>query len=124
MEGDSIFSNDLDKYITKGSKNKIPFERSFASYEGKTDKGKLKKDCWVVEKNNGITPRDIMKCNQTNTFWFQCDVCNHGFQAILNHITSSNGTWCPYCSNHKICDDITCSFCVGKSFVRCENLAQ
>ena len=76
----------------------------------------MKKDCWIVEKNNGLTPRDIIKSNQNNKFWFQCDLCCHNFQAKLNHITSSNGTWCPYCSNHKMCDDITCSFCVSKSF--------
>ena len=46
MEGNypDIFSNDLDQYITNGG---IPFEKSFASYEGKTERGKFKKDCWV-----------------------------------------------------------------------------
>ena len=53
-----FLSNDLDEYITE---EKISFERSFASYEGKTEKGKLKKECWVVEKNNGLTPRDVTK---------------------------------------------------------------
>ena len=48
----------LEQYITE---DKISFERSFASYEGKTEKGKLKKECWVVEKNNGLTPRDVTK---------------------------------------------------------------
>ena len=69
MEGESIFSNDLDEYITNDGKE-IPFERSFASYEGKTEKGKFKKDCWVSEKNNGLTPRDITLHNGGN-FWFQ-----------------------------------------------------
>ena len=39
-----FLSNDLEEYITE-DKVKIPFQRSFASYEGKTEKGKLKKDC-------------------------------------------------------------------------------
>ena len=90
-------------------------QRSFAGYEGETEKGKMKKDCWIIEKNNGLTPRDIMKSSGVNKFWFQCDVCNHDFQSNLVNITCG-GNWCPYCSNQKMCDDITCSFCVSKSF--------
>ena len=73
-------------------------QRSFAGYEGKTIKGKLKKDCWIVEKNNRLTPRDIMKSAGKNKFWFQCDVCNHDFQSILINITCG-GNWCPHCVN-------------------------
>jgi hypothetical protein len=37
-----FLSNDLDEYITNNGK-KLPFEKSFASYDGKTDKWKLKR---------------------------------------------------------------------------------
>ena len=103
MEGESIFSNDLDEYITNDGKE-IPFERSFASYEGKTEKGKFKKDCWVSEKNNGLTPRDITK-GSSKKYWFQCDECPHQFEKIIYDITKpTGGSWCPYCSNRKLCD--------------------
>ena len=86
-------------------------QRSFAGYEGKTIKGKLKKDCWIVEKNNGLTPRDIMESSGKNKMWFQCDVCNHNFQSNLLNITCG-GNWCPYCSSRQMCDDLTCMFCI------------
>ena len=70
MESDSIFSNALDEYITEEPKNKIPFENSFASYEGKTEKGKLKKDCWIVEKNNRLTPSEVTK-GSGKKYWLQ-----------------------------------------------------
>ena len=60
----------------------IPFENSFASYEGRTEKGKLKIDCWDVEKNNGLTPREVTLHNGRK-FWFQCDQCPHLFHKTI-----------------------------------------
>ena len=93
----------------------IPFKMSFASYEGKTKKGKLKVDCWIVEKNNGLTPRDITKGSGKN-FWFQCDTCPHQFQKGINHLVRPlRGSWCPYCKGQKLCEDEKCDYCYQMS---------
>ena len=118
MESDSIFSNALDEYITEEPKNKIPFENSFASYEGKTEKGKLKKDCWIVQKNNGLTPRDITK-GSGKKFWFQCDTCPHKFCSMVNNINDKS-RWCPYCVGQKLCEDEKCDYCYQNSFASYE----
>ena len=82
----------------------IPFKMSFASYEGKTKKGKLKVDCWDVEKNNELMPKDVTK-GTSKKYWFQCDECPHQFEKIIYDITKpTGGSWCPYCSNRKLCD--------------------
>ena len=87
-----------------GKKIRVPpFEKSFASHE--------KAKCWS-DKN---------KKSARNTFlhwgkkaWFDCDVCEHDFQATPNNV--SNGGWCPYCSNRQLCDSSECEFCFAKSF--------
>ena len=71
------------------------FQRSFASYDGKTENGKLKVDCWIDNKSS---PREVFKsCN--SKFNFKCDICLHKFESRLNNITSKNPNWCPYCKN-------------------------
>ncbi len=95
----------------------IPFERSFASYE---DKNKL--ECWSKDNKdkNGryITPRDIFKSTHTK-YLFNCYKCKHIFENDPHHIIS--GSWCCYCSNKKLCNDINCKSCFEKSFASYEN---
>ena len=70
----------------------VPLERSFASYEGKTAKGKLKRDCAV-----GWNPRDeFLNCNSKRCF--QCDACSHTFESTLGSI--AKGKWCAACSGN------------------------
>ena len=114
-----FLSDDLDQYIIHNEdKNKISFDKSFDSYEGKTEKGKFKKDCWVIEKNNGLTPRDVTLHNGGN-FWFQCDKCPHLFYKRISEISrkgkKGNG-WCPYCAGKKLCGDPECLHCLDRSF--------
>ena len=92
---------------------KTCFERSFASYDGKTDNGKLKIDCWIEEKN-GKTPREVTKKN-SNKYWFKCDKCYHEFNSRLSNVTIL-GNWCSFCSNLKLCNDMSCQICLDKSF--------
>ena len=66
---------------------KVCFERSFASYEGKTEDGKLKVELWNYELNKGITPRNVRKGSIIKR-WFNCDVCDHSFLSQLTYITS------------------------------------
>jgi hypothetical protein len=92
------------------------FNKSIASYDGKTKNGKLKVDCWHPTKNGDIKPRDVMK-GAHRKYWFQCDVCNHDFDSLLNNVSGQN-RWCPYCcvSSKKICNKKDCINCFNKSF--------
>ena len=90
------------------------FNKSFASYNGKTANGKLKVDCFHPTKNGKLIPRNIAKQYSKNC-WFQCDVCQHDFNSSLNHITGGNN-WCSYCANKKMCNGKDCNYCFNKSF--------
>ena len=83
------------------------FEKSFASSE--------KAKYW--SKKNEVNPRDVFK-SSNNKYWFDCE-CGHQFDSNLQHITK--GSWCPYCSNHKLCDLEDCQNCFQKSFASHEN---
>ncbi len=84
----------------------ICFNKSFASHE--------KADCWDYERNDNVSPRRVSKKTDTKKYWFKCDACHHSFESIPYNI--SNGSWCPYCSSYKLCDDIDCQTCFNKSF--------
>ena len=80
------------------------FEKSFASNP--------RSKYWCNEINN-CKPRDVFK-NTHNKFWFKCEKCEHRFESSLCHI--SNNKWCPYCVNHKLCENNDCGICFEKSF--------
>jgi hypothetical protein len=84
-------------------------EKSFASYEKSKD--------WHPTKNGVVKPRDVFKSSDEK-YWFKCsdEKCGHDFDERLSHITNET-CWCPYCSNHKLCNDINCRSCKEKSFV-------
>lgn len=79
------------------------FEKSFASSE---------KSKYWADKNE-LKPRQVFKCI-TNKYWFNCNNCHHDFEKQLGHI--SQNSWCPYCSNKKLCDNNKCKKCFEKSF--------
>ena len=83
----------------------IPYERQFARHP--------KSECWHPEKNGDITP-EMIYISTNKKYWFICKTCNHQFLSSLNNI--SKGKWCPYCSGHKICDNIDCKMCFKRSF--------
>lgn len=84
------------------------YEKSFASYQGKTKSGKLKIDCLFDSDPKRITRGSSKKYN------FICDICEHIFNARISHITGS-GSWCPYCANRKLCNESKCKLCYSKS---------
>ena len=108
-------NNQMKKYVKK----KISFNKSFNSYNGKTNNGKLKIDCWHPTKNDKLTPRDVFK-SSSKKYWFQCDTCSHDFNSILGDITI-NSSWCPYCAKQKLCNDKNCDHCFNKSFASYKN---
>jgi len=64
-------------------------------------------------KKNKKRPRDVFKsCGKK--FIFDCS-CGHEFAVGLNTITSKH-TWCPYCSNRKLCNSEDCNQCLESSF--------
>ena len=79
------------------------FEKSFAS----SDKAKYWSD------KNELKPKDVFKSTH-NKYWFDC-VCGHQFNSALSSI--NNNSWCPYCSNQKLCNLDDCKQCYEKSFV-------
>ena len=93
----------------------ICFEKSFASYDGKTTNGELKINCWHSTKNGELTPRNLIK-RSIKKCWFQCDNCPHSFISSMDNIISNS--WCPYCCipSKQFCDDKNCNHCFEKSF--------
>lgn len=63
-------------------------------------------------KRNQILPEFVFK-GTYNKYWFDCNQCQHQFEAIIRNIVK--GSWCPYCSNQKLCDDEECYDCFNKS---------
>ncbi len=79
------------------------FQISFASYE--------KAQFW--SNKNNVTPRNVMKSSHKK-YIFNCIDCNHEFDTSLNSV--SKGSWCPFCTNQKLCNDDNCELCFEKSF--------
>lgn len=91
------------------------FDRSFASYKKKTSAGKLIIDCWDINKNEPLLPRNIF-LKSKKKFWFNCDICQHKFNGIISCIASKN-VWCPYCSGNTICINVDCDTCFTPLFI-------
>tara|TARA_B000000565_G_C23776505_1_gene374232 strand:- start:36 stop:2522 length:2487 start_codon:yes stop_codon:yes gene_type:complete len=92
------------------------FERSLASYIGKTKNGKLKIECFDYENNGSLTPRQLIKGSNTKHQYI-CDNCPHKFQRSPQQIC--NNLWCPYCCNQMytlLCNNINCEMCRKRSF--------
>lgn len=79
------------------------FEKSFASHP--------KSKYW--SKNNNLQPRFIFK-KSGQKFEFDCK-CGHSFLKEIKLITKRN-SWCPYCVNQKLCNDLNCEMCFNNSF--------
>jgi hypothetical protein len=83
----------------------LTFEMSFASHRRAT----------LWSDRNIIKPEDVPLYHQASKYWFKCDVCPHEFETFPYKIAERN-SWCSYCSNKKLCDDVKCSICFEKSF--------
>ena len=83
-------------------------------FNPKTENGKFKVDCWNVEKNGDLTPRDVNKTSRRSC-WFTCDICCHDFQRTIRMISLRN-KWCPFCYDGMVCDNDDCEICYSHSF--------
>ena len=81
----------------------ICYNRSFASHERNKN--------W--SEKNELSARQVFKSSNFKYF-LKCFECNHEFERGLNEIT--NGSFCPYCANKKLCDNNDCQLCYQKSF--------
>jgi very-short-patch-repair endonuclease len=79
------------------------FNRSFDKHE--------KSKFW--SKKNTIESHQV-SLQSNEKFYFDCDKCNHTFEASLNNITA--GGWCSYCNGDKLCENTECKYCFDKSF--------
>jgi hypothetical protein len=96
--------------------------RRFINFKGETHKGKLKIKCWNEKMNKGTDIKLVGK-SSNKKYWFNCDKCDHNFNSIINGITNRN-TWCSYCANQKICDDLNCNTCNTRRFIKYEGLTK
>src|SRR5665647_197100 len=85
----------------------VPFERSFAFHPMSAQ--------W--SNKNDVKPENIAICSGKK-FWFFCETCNHSFDCALNNINKGHN--CPYCHNQRLCEDLTCKFCLSNSFASTE----
>ena len=82
---------------------KLCFNKSFSSNP--------KKIFW--SSKNLKQPREVFKSSGSICL-FDCEKCGHEFEKRLADIT--DGCWCPYCVNQKLCDKEDCKTCFNKSF--------
>ncbi len=66
--------------------------------------------CWSPK--NELGPREVSK-GSDKKYWFKCNNCKHEFNAAAYSI--KNDTYCPFCTNQKLCEDDQCMECFNKS---------
>lgn len=103
---------------------RICFERSYISYDGTTDSGKRKVDCWDYELNNDVFDMiypQIVAFSSHKKYWNKCDICKHLFESSVCKITRRD-QWCPYCANKQLCNNKECNICFEKSYASHDGL--
>ena len=108
------------KKLCLNNECEICLKKSLANYNGKTKIGNLKYKCLNDDK---ITARNIFY-SSNKKYEFKCDICNHIFDITINHLTSKNPKWCPYCSSRKLCNDLECKHCFENSFANFKEKTQ
>ena len=81
----------------------IPYEKSFASHP---------RAIYWSDKN--ISKPDQVWMQSGKKYWFDCQDCNHEFDASLDNVFRNK--WCPYCGKNKLCSNSECKLCFNKSF--------
>ena len=90
----------MSNYIP--TKKKLSYERSFASYEGKTKNGKLKVECWYNDKNKSliyssridstnIIGKAIQQCNRPPKIWINSSTATIYKYSLDKEMTEENG---------------------------------
>ena len=79
------------------------FEKSFAVSD--------KAENW--SDKNDVLPRNVFLSTHKK-YIFVCPDCKHEFLTSPNYI--SDGNFCAYCTNKRLCCDLDCDICLDKSF--------
>ncbi len=90
--------------INRNKGTGCPYCSNNKVFEGYNDLSKINpflSQEWNYEKNNGLTPMDVMP-NSNKKAWWKC-AQGHEWQAVVSH--RNNGNKCPYCSNNKVLKD-------------------
>jgi very-short-patch-repair endonuclease len=95
----------VNQKLCDKEKCNICFEKSFASHN--------KAQYWSYK--NILKPNQVFK-STGKKYIFNCNICNHEFILSLNRVSSTNNTWCNYCTNKNLCDKEDCNKCFEKSF--------
>ncbi len=93
-----------NKYFCKDIECNYCYCRSFLNVS--------KSEYWDYT-NNKENPREFLKGSQKKKY-FVCNICNHNFEMRIYSVY--NGSWCPFCSNQKLCNVKNCIKCYEKSF--------
>lgn len=95
----------LGNLLCDNEKCNFCLQKSFASHP--------QSKYWSIK--NKILPRYVCKKTR-DIYFFDCNKCKHIYDVPLNNVTKDN-LQCPYCSNKRLCDDLSCNLCRDKSFV-------
>ncbi len=71
----------------------------------------------IYLKDKSINPIKIAKYS-SKKYEFTCPNCKHDFISTISNV--SNGHWCPYCANKKLCEIEDCNKCFNNSFASCD----
>ena len=93
-----------NKRLCNNEDCRVCYEKSFASHE--------RVKYWSLR--NELSPRQIFKFSNKK-YIFDC-YCGHEFTKQLCAITGEENGWCPFCANHRFCDDEECIPCFERSF--------
>jgi very-short-patch-repair endonuclease len=88
------------------------FQRSFASCP--------QSQYWSPK--NIVDPRMVFKYT-SDKYMFDCPVCKHTFDTPLCYMTG-HGSFCTFCTNKRLCDDLDCEICDRKSCTSHEKMAE
>lgn len=88
--------------------------KTFYGYEDKT-----KVESW--SNRNPTKPWHVFLCSREKA-WFTCTECNHEFAAVVGDVASKSFSWCPFCSNNRLCvNPVESSICLSKTFYSFED---
>jgi very-short-patch-repair endonuclease len=93
------------KKLCENADCELCFNKSFASHP---------KHIHLIDKS--LNPRMLFK-RTDKKYDFLCPDCNHQFTKVISVVCDTQlNSFCPYCSNRKLCQDEDCAHCLQNSF--------
>lgn len=82
------------------------------SFAGKNNE---KVKYWSIKNNK--SPREVFP-HTGDKYIFNCDKDNCAHEFLASLVKVSQGHWCPFCANQKLCENESCLICLDKSFAK------